>query len=101
MTGVSKPVPTASSATVRYVPGTDLVIGSDGFDGGWSIFCTSTRCDACMGRPCAKHMVLIQRAFKERAAAASARSAVAEEGNVVAAAEEIAASAAVTLVSAP
>jgi len=99
VTGVSLPVQTNSPAAVQFVPGTELVMEPDGFSGGWTIL--QRTCEACVTRPCAKHLQIIQRAYARRAATVSARPDAAEEGNVVAAAEEIAVSAAGSLVSAP
>lgn len=92
------PVLTTSPPAIRFVPGTQLVIEPTGFDGGWTIY--QRACDACMSRPCTKHLALVQQAYLQRAAAATARLVAAGEGSVVAEAEEIAATAVASLVSA-
>ena len=80
-------VPSAAPAT--RIPGTHLVVGDSGFDGGWTIY--RRACDACGGRPCPKHLLMIEAAYRRRSAQSAA---------VVAEAELVAASAANSLVPA-
>jgi len=98
LSGNSLPV---SSGTTPFPTLADfpLIPEPSGFNGGWTIY--RHGCDACSGRPCVKHLALIQKAYAKRAATATARVVAADEGvGVVAAAEGITALAVASLVSA-